>query len=233
MTADNNVHSSSMSFRQEHSRKRTLIVTAVEAEREAVLRGLGGQKDVDVLAGGVGPIAVAAKTAAALAAANYSLVISAGIGGGFAGQAEVGSVVVATESVSADLGVETADAFLSFEELGFGTTRFQVNTGLVQSLTAALKAAGLTVASGPILTVSTATGTAEHAAALAARVPGAAVEAMEGYGVASAAHNLGIPFIEIRTISNQVGPRDRDAWRIGDALKALQSASTVIAEVLI
>lgn len=233
MTYDNKAISSVSDSRLEPIVKRTLIVTAVEAEKEAILRGLGSQANVDVLAGGVGPIAAAARTATALAAVDYSLVISAGIGGGFAGQAEVGSVVIATESVSADLGVETVDAFLSFEELGFGTTRFQVDGSMVTLLAAALEAAGLSVSSGPVLTVSTATGTAEHAAMLAARVPGAAVEAMEGYGVATAAHNRGIPFLEIRTISNLVGPRDRDAWRIGDALKALQAASSVIAEVLI
>ena len=31
---------------------------------------------------------------------------------------------------------------------------------------------------------------------------------------AAAAH--GVPVLEIRTISNAVGPRDRAAWRIGD-----------------
>lgn len=233
MTTMNTATSSNSDSRHERIVKRTLIVTAVEAEREAVLRGLGSRANVDVLAGGVGPIAVAAKTAEALAAVDYSLVISAGIGGGFTGQAEVGSVVVATMSVSADLGVETADAFLSFEELGFGTTRFQADDSLTTPLVTALEAAGLSVSSGPVLTVSTATGTAANAAILAARVPGAAVEAMEGYGVATAAYNRAIPFLEIRTISNQVGPRDRDAWRIGDALQALQAASSVIGEVLL
>ena len=207
MTTVNRAISSNSDPRHEQIIKRTLIVTAVEAEKEAVLRGLGSRVNVDVLAGGVGPIAAAAKTAEALAAVDYSLVISAGIGGGFAGQAEVGSVVVATMSVSADLGVETADAFLSFEELGFGTTRFQTDGSLAAPLVSAMAAAGLSVSSGPVLTVSTATGTAANAAILALRVPGAAVEAMEGYGVATAAHNRGIPFLEIRTISNQVGPR--------------------------
>ncbi|MNY61383.1 Futalosine hydrolase [compost metagenome] len=83
-----------------------------------------------------------------------------------------------------------------------------------------------------MLTVATATGTAATAAALAARVPGAAAEAMEGFGIATAAQQRGVPVLEIRAISNAVGPRDRDAWRIGDALKALEAAGTVLAEVL-
>ncbi|MFD0682098.1 MULTISPECIES: futalosine hydrolase [unclassified Paenibacillus] len=211
---------------------RALVMTAVEAEREAVLRGLNGDSRFEVSLAGVGPIAAAINTATVLASANYDLVVSAGIGGGFVGQAEVGSLVVASEIIAADLGVQTQEGFLSLDELGFGSTRVQVSSALAARLTAAMLAAGLPVHSGPVLTVSTATGTAAAASELATRVPGAAAEAMEGYGVAAAANGRGIPILEIRAISNAVGPRDREAWRIGDALKALEVASSVIVEVL-
>ncbi|WP_456320002.1 phosphorylase family protein, partial [Paenibacillus zanthoxyli] len=69
-------------------------------------------------------------------------------------------------------------------------------------------------------------------AALAARVPGAAAEAMEGCGVAAAALARNLPVLEIRAISNPVGPRDRDAWRIGEALEALAAAGPILSEVL-
>ena len=39
----------------------------------------------------------------------------------------------------------------------------------------------------------------------------------------------GIPFAEVRTISNLVGPRDRAAWRIGDALAALRDVGAALA----
>ncbi|MEC0122600.1 futalosine hydrolase, partial [Paenibacillus apiarius] len=64
------------------------------------------------------------------------------------------------------------------------------------------------------------------------RVPGAAAEAMEGYGVAVAAQACGVPVLELRSVSNAVGPRNRDAWRIPEALKALEAASAVLMEVL-
>lgn len=208
---------------------RILVVTAVAAEREAVLRGDGR---FDVLVAGVGPVAAAANTAKVLATARYDLVVSAGIGGGFLGRAEVGSLVVADEIVAADLGVETLEGFSSLDELGFGSTRIPVDAGLVEAVTGALAAAGLTVRTGPVLTVATATGTAESAAELATRVPGAAAEAMEGYGVAFAAHERGVPVLEIRAVSNLVGPRDRAAWRIKEALDVLEAASSVLVEVL-
>ncbi|PYI52498.1 futalosine hydrolase [Paenibacillus flagellatus] len=212
--------------------RRILMMTAVEAERDAVLRGLNGADGVDVRLAGVGPASAAARTAAALAAGDYALVVSAGIGGGFPGRAAVGSLVVADAIVAADLGAETAEGFRTVDELGFGSARVPVDAGLAARLTGALQAAGLAACAGAVLTVSTATGTAATAAELASRVPGAAAEAMEGYGVAVAALDRGVPALEIRAVSNAVGPRDRAAWRIGEALQSLEAASAVLLEVL-
>lgn len=251
---------------------RVLIVTAVDAEKEAVLRGLGDQaaEMFDVIAGGVGPAAVAASTAAKLAFAAaaggkalaqgstapagsdaaqasaaspgplagaglppaYTLVISAGIGGGFPGRADVGSLVVADAMVAADLGSQTPDGFLSVDELGFGSSRVAADAELAARLRHELQRAGHAVSGGTAVTVSTATGTAETAAELLRRVPDATAEGMEGFGVATAAKQFGVPALELRAISNAVGPRDRDAWRIKDALDALQAASSILREVL-
>ncbi len=219
--------------RRRGSGMRVLVMTAVSEERDAVLRGLHSDTRFDVLVAGVGPAAAAANTAKVLATAEYDMVVSAGIGGGFPGRAEVGSLVVANEIVAADLGVETPEGFSSLDELGFGSTRVQVDDNLVNRVTGALLAAGLPVSTGPVLTVSTVTGTAASAAQLAARVPGATAEAMEGYGVAIAAHDRGVPILEIRAISNSVGPRDRAAWRIKEALDVLEAASSVLSEVLL
>ena len=221
-----------MSFELE-SKKRILVITAVAVEKEAVLRGFHNDSRIDVLAAGVGPVAAAANTARVLATTKYDLVVSAGIGGGFPGKAEVGSAVVASEIIGADLGVETAEGFSSLDELGFGCTRIPVDINLSNLLAGALSAAGLEVNIGPVLTVSTVTGTATSAAELAARIPGAAAEAMEGYGVALAAHQSGVPILELRAISNLVGPRDRTAWRIKEALDVLEAASSVLLEVLL
>ena len=211
---------------------RVLIMTSVSAERDAVLRGLNGDARFDVVIGGVGTAAAAASTARVLATAEYGLVVCAGIAGGFAGQADIGSLVLASEIVAADLGAETPEGFCSVDELGFGSARVPVDAGLTARLAEALRAAGLPAAAGPVLTLATVTGTAETAAELAARVPGAAAEAMEGYGVAVAAQACGVPVLELRSISNAVGPRNRDAWRIPEALKALEAASAVLMEVL-
>nr|WP_240762141.1 futalosine hydrolase [Paenibacillus thalictri] len=212
-----------------------LVVVAVDAEKDAVARGLGGDSRFDVIAAGVGPVEAAVSATAALAAATphrYGVVVSAGIGGGFPGRAAVGSLVVASEAVAADLGAETPDGFSGLDKLGFGANRLPVDKQLAGELLAALRAAGLAAHSGPALTLSTVTGTAATASELAERIPGAASEGMEGYGVAAAASRYGLSFLEIRAISNAVGPRDRSAWRIGDALQALEAASAVLKEVI-
>ncbi|SFC22593.1 futalosine hydrolase [Streptomyces aidingensis] len=216
-----------------------LVVTAVPAERDAVAGALAGPARTrvaagrpEVLAAGVGPAAAAARTAAALTAAAlagepYGLVISAGVGGGFLPVAGIGSTVVASRMVAADLGVETPQRFVSLAELGFGTSEHLPPAGLAEE---AAGAAGAVL--GPVLTVATVTGTAERAAGLAARHPGAAAEAMEGFGVAEAAAGQGVPVLEVRTVSNVVGPRDRSAWRIAEALAALTVAFGKLLPVL-
>ncbi|MEV6671775.1 futalosine hydrolase [Streptomyces sp. NPDC051162] len=182
---------------------------------------------VDALAAGVGPAAAAAGTATALTAAAvsgspYDLVVSAGIGGGFTGAAAgapVGSLVVSDAIVAADLGAETPEGFLPVTELGFGTVEHRPPEALVRAVADATGARR-----GEVLTVSTVTGSAERARALAELRPRALIEAMEGFGVAEAAAAHGVPVLEIRAVSNPVGPRDRAAWRIGDALAALAGA---------
>nr|WP_026245337.1 futalosine hydrolase [Streptomyces sp. SID8379] len=210
---------------------RVLVATAVPAERDAVARGVHDDDPaIDVIAVGVGPAAAAAGTATALTTAAlegrpYTLVVSAGIGGGFT--APPGAVLIADAITAADLGAETPEGFVPVTELGFGTVTHRPPASLVRDL-AAVTSAGV----GTVLTVSTVTGTADRAALLAQSHPGAVAEAMEGFGVAEAAAAHGVPVAEIRAVSNAVGPRDRDAWRIGDALAALTDAFGKAAPVL-
>ncbi|KPC63016.1 futalosine nucleosidase [Streptomyces sp. NRRL WC-3753] len=224
-----------------------LVATAVPAERDAVARAFparGAEVRLpgtvlhrlpdgwDLLAAGVGPARAAASTAAALTAAAldgtpYDLVVSTGIGGGFVPEAPVGSLVVADAITAADLGAETADGFLPVTELGFGTVTHHPPAGLVAAVAGATGARA-----GTVLTGSTVTGTAARAGLLRGRHPGALAEAMEGFGVAEAAAAHGVPVLELRAVSNPVGPRDRAAWRIGEALAALTDAVGKLAPVL-
>jgi futalosine hydrolase len=212
---------------------RLLVVAAVAAEADALRRGIvDSGLLISIVDGGVGTARAAATTATAIARADergepFLAIISAGIAGGFGPSIRPGDVVIGRASVAADLGAETPDGFLDLSELGFGSSTVASDVDLVSLLHAALPAATV----GDVLAVSTVTGTAERAAVLRRRHPGAVAEAMEGFGVATAATQAGLPFAELRTISNPVGPRDRDAWRISDALAALERVGAALASL--
>lgn len=170
-------------------------------KKKAVEKGIGTNPNIQVETAGVGPASAAARTAIWLAKGDYDLVINAGIGGGFKEKVELLEVVISSDIVCADLGAETADSFIPVEELGFGSSRIE-SPQIMQ-----------TMKSGVIITKSTVTGTDETALDLLERFPKAVAEGMEGFGVASAAKEYGVPVVEIRSISNYVGKRDRDAGK--------------------
>jgi futalosine hydrolase len=216
-----------------------LVVTAVDAERDAVTRDLGpaelvnagpyslvrvrcGAGTIDVLSAGIGPVAAAAATATVLAVNTYDAAISAGIAGGFEGFA-VGDVVIADSICFADLGAHSPDGFLHHGALGWHPATITPPPDAVESLRELIAAAGLAVSVGPVLTLSAVTGTNARAAELAAtHTPHA--EAMEGAGVAHAAAVHRLPALELRTISNAVGDRNKSAWDLPTALKSLSLA---------
>ncbi|WP_330439593.1 futalosine hydrolase [Micromonospora sp. NBC_00821] len=211
-----------------------LVVTAVPAEADAVRAGLT-DRSVTVTPIGVGPAVAGAATARLLALAEaagrpYRAVVSAGVAGGFSDRAEVGDTVLGTASIAADLGAESPEGFIPVDELGMppallgAGSRVPADPGLLAALRAALPRA----TAGPVLTVSTVTGTTASTDELRRRHPEAVAEAMEGYGVAVAAAQAGVPFAELRTISNPIGPRDRDAWRLREALAALTAAAPAL-----
>jgi futalosine hydrolase len=189
---------------------------------------------VTVLVGGIGPAAAAVAAAVSLALApEVSLVLSVGIAGGFAqAGVRVGDVVLATSSVSADLGADTPAGFQSAADLGWGSADVLAPPDLLAAVRERLDRVGLAGHAGPVLTVSTVTGTAARAARLY-RDHRAVAEAMEGAAVGTAADRFGCAFLELRGVSNLVGDRDRDCWDIPGALAALRRAMAASLPVLL
>lgn len=201
-----------------------LIVVATTAEADRLPRLAGSR----VVVSGIGAVNAALAAQLAMLERLPDVVLSVGIGGAYPGGGlRPGDVAVASEAVFAALGAEDGEAFLDLEQLGFplleGADGPIFNRLPVAPV--ARELAGLAGAAfGPILTLETVTGSAAAAARIEARVPGALVEAMEGAGVALAAARLGVGFLEVRAVSNMVGPRDRSAWQVGLALERLGTA---------
>ncbi|PNY81086.1 futalosine hydrolase [Deinococcus koreensis] len=217
-------------------RNRALVVVATPGEA-ARLGGLDAPGlGVQVVVSGVGPVAAALATQRALLGADFALAVSAGIGGAYpASGLGPGDLAVSSEIVQADLGAWDGGAWLGLDGLGLSVlpdrphpARFAAWTG------AGAVAERLGAAFGPTLTLSSVTGDHETARTLQARVPGALTEGMEGAGVAHAALLAGVPVVEVRGVSNLVGPRDRAAWRIGEALDATRRGlEAVLAGLLV
>lgn len=70
------------------------------------------------------------------------------------------------------------------------------------------------------LTVSGVTGTRDRAEELAQRYV-ADIENMEGFALAYACELAGLPFVELRVVSNLVGSREKEHWNLSGALKKL------------
>ncbi|MGP1347682.1 MAG: phosphorylase family protein [Phycisphaerales bacterium] len=165
-----------------------------------------------------------------------------------AGMLEIGSVVVATDSVYADEGVRTPSGFVSLSEMGFPPDDVLSGAGgdavddagfargcgaLGDAIAARLSAGGVAVERGVIATVSVCSGTDALARDVASRT-GAVVEAMEGAAGRAAAQHLSrrfgrvIPFAEVRVVSNNTGDYDRQVWRIGAALGVVRKVAGLV-----
>ena len=199
-----------------------LIVTAVDAEAQAI----GEIPGATVIAGGIGRAAAAsATTRAILQDGPFDAVINAGVAGALPGGGlEIGDVVVASSCVYAEEGVMTPWGFESIETLGFRLGDFDGNSVPVDA--ALLELLSSLFATAPIATVATCSGTDALAAEIAERTK-AVAEAMEGAAVVHAARLLDAAAIEVRTISNTTGDRDKQQWDLPRGLTALHDAIAV------
>ncbi|MEX2543014.1 MAG: futalosine hydrolase [Trueperaceae bacterium] len=171
---------------------------------------------------GVGKANTAAGLALAIDLLRPGAVVQLGVGGAFDGWGlDPGSAAVAAEEVHLDLGADTANGFEDLESLGFPllTTPQRIfNRVPVDSEFAAVLGGGRWPAL-PFGTAETVTGIAQETVPATGRFR-VAVESMEGAAAAQVCLALGVPFGEVRGVSNRVGERDLRRWRIGGALEA-------------
>ena len=178
------------------------------------------------------------------------LVLQVGIAGAFqhtsmgldtgtpASGPEVGDIVLATEEVYSDTGSFGAEEWLSAAELGLPIACVDgVETGGIFTLDSDLVAAAREsieiaewqgapprIHAGVCVTASRITGCRSEADAIAERW-GALAESMEGAAAAHVCALHGVPFLEIRGISNVVGEPDRNAWQIESAVRVAAQAA--------
>lgn len=204
--------------------------------RELFLGALFGQR-VALLHSGIGKINAASAVTALLEKLTPKAVIVIGCGGAYPGsELNPGDLVLATEEILADEGVLTPQGFVNFATLGFPLLdhggpsmmqRFPVDSRLLADARSLLAlfavGANAQLISGPLVTVSTCSGTDEAALTMARRT-GGICENMEGGAVAQVCRLYEVPFLELRGISNRVENRDLSRWDLPGAASITQRA---------
>jgi futalosine hydrolase len=213
------------------------LLARLEAPRElplplgAALRGSYKEAPLVVAWLGVGKVNTAAGLALAIGQLRPATVVQLGVGGAFAGSGlRLGSAVVASEEHHLDLGAFSDSGFEDLRALGFPLlagprpvyNRLPLDLALANGL-----AAGRWPLR-PFGTAETVTGVPAEAERLRRRFR-VDVESMEGAAAAQVCLALGVPFAEVRGVSNAVGERDKARWRLGAAILA---ATEVVEEWL-
>jgi len=211
---------------------RILIAAATEPEVAPVLEGMHataagricvdtythGAHEIDVLITGVGMVATAVRCSRALTQTRYDLALNLGVCGSFDPSIAPGMVVHVVADRLAELGAEDGDAFLTLEALqlpgepSFVNVDPPSNPGLEQ----------LPTVTG--ITVNTVHGN-ERTIALVTQRFHPQVESMEGAAFMSACLLHRVPFAQVRAVSNLVERRNRQSWRLPDAIRNLGLAA--------
>lgn len=217
-----------------------LLTAATAAEIEPVRQYLSAACDqtadnrfgrnntyVRVLVTGIGSAQTAFHLGRELSQEQYQLVLNAGIAGSLQPSLPPGSVVQVVSERFADLGVEEKDgSFLDLVDAGLMPPN---QSPFLEGIL--LNQAGaaydfLPKCSG--ITVNKVHG-AEHSIAAIRKKYRADVESMEGAAFFLSCLLSGVPFLEIRAVSNFVEPRERENWNVP---LAVDNLNKVLRELL-
>lgn len=197
------------------------------------LRGQAGRDrvhSVTPLITGVGGIATTWTLIRQIDRANPDLVVQAGIAGCFTGK-RPGEVLVISEEILADLGVWEEQRFKSLFEMkladkdGFPF----VNGRLVNPHKRLLSLSSLEPVSA--MTVNEIT-TDNEKIRWYQQNTAAVVESMEGGALHYVCLQAKVPFLQLRSISNAVGVRDKTKWDIPLAIARLNGELSSLLEKL-
>ncbi len=203
---------------------RLLLVHAAPIEARDLAASLRAERIVEI---GVGAARAAMNfTRALMLGPPPDLVIAFGVCGAYPARLSssdsglsVRSLCVVSREAFADEGIATDAGFITLPDLGLaGDAVFDADLATSARLAGSLAAPLVAGA-----TVTTCSGSDVRGRELATR-SGAAVETMEGAAIALVSARFGLPWIQLRAVSNWCGDRSRGAWDLDGALAALHAA---------
>ena len=202
-----------------------LLIAATQFEIQPTINWIEKQNlnaTIQVLISGVGTPATMFTTMKAIAKEKPALIIQAGIAGSFKQTIPIGDVVIVETDLWCDLGVEDHDDFHTQFEMQFANPdALPYTNGKIkclvpnhESIAQLRKVAGVTT--------NSAHGNATSIGKIIKKC-NPDIETMEGAAVAYICAMENIPFLQIRSISNMVEPRNRETWNIPLALEKLNT----------
>ena len=178
--------------------------------------------DLHFLITGVGMLNTSYALMKHLQVKKPDVIIDAGIAGSFTKKYQPGAVVVVQEDCIADLGVIEKDSYKDVFDLKLALpNQFPFTKKLlVNPHTEFLQRSGLQKVRS--ITVNQIT-TSKKKTELYIKKYKASIENMEGAAVHYVALREGLPFVQIRSISNYVGDRNKKNWKLKEAVHNLNT----------
>jgi futalosine hydrolase len=186
-----------------------------------LVRYSGAAHEVDILVCGVGMVAAASWTSRELARERYELALNLGVCGSFNRKLVPGMVVHVVSDCIAELGAEDGDTFLTIQQMRLlGESEFPFERGRLVNASPPPNRALASLRPAHGITVNTVHGNDTSIQHVTERFK-PDVESMEGAGFMYAALIHGVPFAQVRSVSNIVERRNRDAWNLDLAIREL------------
>jgi futalosine hydrolase len=145
---------------------------------------------------------------------TYDLAINAGIAGSFKSKFKMGQVLDVKEDCFADLGIQDQNHFETLFEAGFlEKDTFPFEDGKLKKTYFHENMALDRLAKVSGITANTTHGAAQAIETLRQKF-NPDVESMEGAGFFFVCRMMNVPAIQVRAVSNHVGPREVEKWDI-------------------
>jgi futalosine hydrolase len=197
-----------------------LAATELEIETFKVKMAVKATKNsrIHYLVSGVGSVQTTYALTRQLRENIPDFIIGAGIGGCFSREILLGSVFQIRSEVFADLGVQESRGWSDLFDLGLSDKNAHPYTdGRLQNPNPPMRISAVNATGCTVNQVTTDPGRIEAIQKLYAPE----VESMEGAALHYVCINEGIPFIQLRAVSNLVGERDKQRWKMQKAIENL------------
>ena len=200
-----------------------LLIAATEKEIEPFT---ATNPKTDVLITGVGVPNTIYHLQKRLHQIDYDLIIQAGIAGTFNRNILLGQTVFVKQDCFADLGIEEKEMYTPIFETGLvDKNEFPYSNGWLVNTSAYLQTTGLSLAKA--ITVNKISDSALQNQQFIKQF-NPEIETMEGAALHYVCLQENIPFIQLRTVSNFVGDRDKTKWKMKEAIENLNSELTTL-----